>query len=187
MIAGDWNGRSVAIKLYKPEAVRRHQRRHGLSLSRFEHDRNLAFFQAPGLRPHVAEPLGWIDEAGVVALVQERLTGSLYYFRCKANGDRRDPEVIGQLERIVAAAHAAGLFDVDLHALNVMVEESPDGRPVARLFDFNLVPFHERPRNPLTWLLLRTGVLDPRARDLRKLRRFHDFARIERRLLPFYG
>jgi len=29
-------------------------------------------------------------------------------------------------------------------------------------------------------LLLKTGLLGPRSRDLRKLRKFHDFTRLER-------
>ena len=38
----------------------------------------------------------------------------------------------------------------------------------------------------LVGLLLRTGLMSPRHRDLRKLRRFHDFRRVEAKLLRFY-
>lgn len=185
MLAGDWDGRRVAVKIYKPTAVLRHARKHAVPLPRYEHERNLAFFRAPGLAPHVAEPLAFIDEPGVSALVQERLDGELYYFRFLGRGRLPEPALVEQLGRIVRLAHEAGLYDVDLHAMNVMVVEGAEG-PVARLFDFNLIPFHVRPPNPWMALMLRTGLMDSRARDLRKLEHFHDFGRVERKLLRFY-
>lgn len=186
VFAGEWNGRSVAVKLYKSVAVVRHARKHPLALPRYEYERNLSFFRAPGLREHVAEPLGFIDEAGVSALVQERLHGRLYYFHYVESGRVVDPELFDQVARIVRLSHEAGLFDVDLHSMNVMVEPGPGGRPVARIFDFNLISYVVRPPNPWTKALLRSGLMDPRSRDLRKLRNFHDLRRVERKLLGFY-
>ncbi len=186
VIAGDWDGRPVAVKLYKPLALRRHARKHPVPLPQYEYERNLAFFRAPGLARHVAEPLGYFEGAGANAVVQERLDGELYYFRFTRSGGAVEPELFRQVGDIVRLAHEAGLFDVDLHAMNVMVVPGAEGGPVARLFDFNLIPFHVRPPNPWLGLLLRTGLMSPRARDLRKLRRFHDFGRVERKLLGFY-
>lgn len=187
VVEGEWEGRLVAVKLYKPSAVVRHARKHPVPLARFEYERNLAFFRAPGLRRHVAEPLGYVDEAGVSALVQERLRGKLYYFHFIEGGRRLEPELFAQIEDIVRLSHEAGLFDVDLHSMNVMVEPLPEGDgTLARIFDFNLIPFHVRPPNPWLGLLLRTGLMDVRARDLRKLRTFHDFRRVEKKLLGFY-
>lgn len=186
MHEGEWAGRRVAVKVYKHRAVVRHAARHPLSLPRYEFERNTAFFRAPGLAPHVAEPLALIDEEGVSALVQERLEGRLYYFHHVDRGKQVDEALFAQVGRIVRLAHEARLYDVDLHCMNVMVVPGADGVPMARIFDFNLISYVVRPPNPWTKFLLRSGLMDPRARDLRKLRDFHDLRRVERKLLPFY-
>jgi hypothetical protein len=182
----EWEGRPVALKLYKSFAVARHDRKHPLTLARYEYERNAAFFAVPGLQQHVAEPLGYIATAGASALVQERLDGKLYYFHHRDGGGRIDQDLYAQMARILELAHGAGLYDVDLHAMNVMVTRPEGGRPLARIFDFNLIPFHVRPPNPFVKFLLRSGLRSPRERDLRKLRNFHDFTRVERKLLRFY-
>ena len=182
-----WHGRDVALKVYKAQAVLHHARKHGQNLAAYEHERNRAFFLAPGLGRYVAEPLGYLATAGVSAFVQELLRGELYYFFYTRRNGRVAPELFAHVRRMVELYHAAGLYDVDLHAMNVMVVEEPSGEPVPKLFDFNLVPFHVRPRNPIVALLLASGLMSERARDLRKLRRFHDFRRIESKLVRFYG
>ena len=179
-----WRGRPVALKVYKASALERHARKHALPLPEFEYQRNLAFFSAPGLAAHVAEPLAYVSTPHVSALLQERLDGELYYFWHRRTGG--NPEVLRQVGRIVELAHEAGLFDVDLHAMNVLVTAA-EGAPTAKLFDFNLIPFHEHPPNPLVAVLLRCGLMSVRERDLRKLRDFHDFRRVERKLLRFYS
>jgi hypothetical protein len=183
---GVLDGRSVAVKVYKPSAVARHARKHPLDIAAFEHARNLAFYRADGLAPYVAEPVGFVAGPAVWALVQEKLAGRLYYFHFRETGARVDPGFMEHLRRIVERAHAADLFDVDLHSMNVFVVRGPGGEPWPKLFDFNLIPFNERPPNPLVGMLLRTGLMSARARDLRKLRNFHDFRRVERKLLRYY-
>ena len=48
------------------------------------------------------------------------------------------------------------------------------------------IPFTERPQNPFVGLALRLGLLGRESRDLRKLARFKNFDRVERKLLKFY-
>jgi hypothetical protein len=55
-----------------------------------------------------------------------------------------------------------------------------------KLFDFNQIPFTERPQNPFIGLALKLGLLGKGSRDLRKLARFNNFDRVERKLLKFY-
>jgi len=111
--------------------------------------------------------------------VQERLDGILYHrYYVDRNGKVPD-SLLDHVRRIVDLAHEAALYDVDLHARNIMVV-SEDGEPIPKLFDFNYIPFHVLPRNPFVAFLLKTGLLDRRSRDLRKLRKFHDFKRLER-------
>jgi hypothetical protein len=45
----EWHGREVALKLYKAGAIERHHRLVGGELARYEYERNLAFYCAPGL------------------------------------------------------------------------------------------------------------------------------------------
>ncbi len=181
-----WRRREVALKVYKSSAVVRHARKHPQNLAEFEYSRNLAFYRADGMAQYVAEPLGFLATSGISVFAQEMLHGELYYFYYRERKGDVSPELYRHVERMVHLHHAAGLYDVDLHAMNVMVVEGPDGEPLPKLFDFNLIPFHVRPPNPFVGLLLRLGWMSPRARDLRKLRNFHDFRRVERKLLKFY-
>jgi hypothetical protein len=183
--AARWRGRDVALKVYKPRAVARHSRRHGLPLAEFEFRQNERYYRAPGLAPFVAEPLGRIVDPRGQAFLQERLEGEIYYFYYRDRDGRVSPDLFPLIERIVELAHAAGLYDVDLHSMNVMVVSDERGEPWPRLFDFNMIPFHARAGNPIG-LLLRLGLLGRRWRDRRKLRRFHDFELVERKLLGYY-
>lgn len=180
-----WRDREVALKVYKASAIERHARKHAENLAKFEYSRNRAFHEAPGLARYVARPLGYIATEGVSAFLQEKLNGELYYFYYRARNGDMPAGLFAHVERMVHLYHKAGLYDVDLHAMNVMVVED-DGEPIPKLFDFNLIPFHIHPPNKFVGLMLRTGLIDLQARDLRKLRNFHDFSRVEAKLLKFY-
>ena len=177
----EWRGRSVALKLYKAGAVERHARLLGEELAAFEYRRNRAFYEAPGLQRYVAEPIAFYCDGCVSAFLQERLAGELYYFYYTKRRGAVPPALDAEIRVIVERAHAAQLYDVDLHAGNVMIVEE-DGAPVPKLFDFNFIPFYVHPPNPAAWLALRIGLIDLASRDMRKLRAFHDFRRFERKL-----
>jgi hypothetical protein len=180
---GRWRGRDVGVKVYKPAAIARHGRKHRLPLAEFENRRNRAFFDAPGLAKYVAEPLGFVMEPDFQMSVQECLDGEVYYFARRDNADFISPQFLQDLAELVRLSHAASLYDIDLHAMNVMVERRT-GAP--KLFDFNQIPFTERPQNPFVGLALKLGLLGRESRDLRKLARFDNFDRVERKLLKFY-
>jgi hypothetical protein len=172
--------RRVALKVYRPEAVVRHLRLTGQDPADYEYRRNLAFYRVRALEPYVAEPLAWVSTGAVSAFVQEWLEGALYLDRYCAGGSNAPPALFEQVRRIVALAHEAGLYDLDLHAGNVMIVSEPDGMLRPKIFDFNAIPFYLHAPNPLTWLMVRCGMLTPRSRDLRKLREFHDPRQLER-------
>lgn len=178
-----WRGRDVSVKVYKPAAIVSHARKHHLPLAEFEHRRNRAFFEARGMSKYIAEPLAFLVEPGFQMSLQECLDGEVYYFAQRDRADFISPRFMQDLAELVSLSHAAGLYDIDLHAMNVMVERST-GAP--KLFDFNQIPFNERPQNPLVGLALKLGLLGRESRDLRKLESFQDFERIERKLLKFY-
>jgi ubiquinone/menaquinone biosynthesis C-methylase UbiE len=178
-----WRGREVSVKVYKPAAIARHACKHKVPLAEFEHRRNKAFFEAPGMARFVAEPLGFIVEPGFQMSLQECLDGEVYYFAKRDRAPFISPRFIDDLAELVRLSHEARLYDIDLHAMNVMVDRQTGG---PKLFDFNQIPFTERPQNPLVGLALKLGLLGKGSRDLRKLARFDNFDRVERKLLRFY-
>ena len=178
-----WRGRDVGLKVYKPAAIARHARKHKLPLAEFEHRRNKAFFEARGMAKYVAEPLGFVVEPGFQMSLQECLDGEVYYFAQRDHADFISPRFMQDLTELVSLSHEAQLYDIDLHAMNVMVDRRAGG---PKLFDFNQIPFTERPQNPFIGLALRLGLLGRESRDLRKLARFNNFERVERKLLKFY-
>ncbi len=180
---GRWQGRDVGIKVYKPAAMASHARKHKLPLAEFENLRNKAFFEARGLSKYVAEPLGFVVEPGFQMSLQELVDGEVYYFAQRDHADFISPRFMEDLAALVTLSHEASLYDIDLHAMNVMVDRS-EGTP--KLFDFNQIPFTERPQNPFIGLALKLGLLGRESRDLRKLARFKNFDRVERKLLKFY-
>jgi ubiquinone/menaquinone biosynthesis C-methylase UbiE len=178
-----WRGRDVGVKVYKPAAIAGHSRKHKLPLAEFEHRRNKAFFDARGMSKYVAEPIGFIVEPGFQMSLQECLDGEVYYFAQRDHASFISPKFMDDLAELVSLSHAADLYDIDLHAMNVMVDRQAGG---PKLFDFNQIPFTERPQNPFVGFALRMGLLGRGSRDLRKLARFNNFERVERKLLKFY-
>jgi ubiquinone/menaquinone biosynthesis C-methylase UbiE len=178
-----WRDRDVGVKVYKPAAIARHARKHKLPLAEFEHRRNKAFFDARGMSKYVAEPIGFIVEPGFQMSLQECLDGEVYYFAHRDHASFISPKFMDDLAELVSLSHAAELYDIDLHAMNVMVDRQAGG---PKLFDFNQIPFTERPQNPFVGFALRMGLLGRGSRDLRKLARFNNFERVERKLLKFY-
>jgi ubiquinone/menaquinone biosynthesis C-methylase UbiE len=178
-----WRGRDVGVKVYKPAAIARHSRKHKLPLAEFEHRRNRAFFDARGMSKYVAEPIGFIVEPDFQMSLQECLDGEVYYFAQRDRASFISPKFMDDLAELVSLSHAADLYDIDLHAMNVMVDRQAGG---PKLFDFNQIPFTERPQNPFVGFALKMGLLGRGSRDLRKLARFNNFERVERKLLKFY-
>jgi hypothetical protein len=178
-----WRGREIGLKVYKPAAIFNHARKHKLPLAEFEHRRNKAFFEARGMSKYVAEPLGFVVEPGFQMSLQECLDGEVYYFAQRDHAEFISPRFMEDLTELVSLSHDAKLYDIDLHAMNVMVDRKAGG---PKLFDFNQIPFTERPQNPFIGLALRLGWLGRESRDLRKLKRFNNYDRVERKLLKFY-
>jgi ubiquinone/menaquinone biosynthesis C-methylase UbiE len=178
-----WKGRELGVKVYKPAAIANHARKHELPLAEFEHRRNKAFFEARGMAQYVAEPIGFVVEPGFQMSLQECVEGEVYYFAQRDHADFISPRFMEDLANVVSLSHEAQLYDIDLHAMNVMVDRHK-GTP--KLFDFNQIPFTERPQNPFIGLALKLGLLGRGSRDLRKLARFQNYDRVERKLLKFY-
>jgi SAM-dependent methyltransferase len=182
-----FEGREVALKVYKNSAISTHSRKHALPIAEFEYSRNSQFYAVAGLDRYVAEPLAFAVTPEVQAVAQEPIEAELYYFVHRRLRGQVPGSFFDHLRELLRLSHGAGLFDADLHSMNVFVTEEPDGELVPKLFDFNLIPFTERPQNPVVGWLLAAGIISRESRDLRRLRRFDDFRHVEKRLLKFYG
>jgi len=182
----NWQGREVALKVYKDTAVATHARKNPQPIAEFEFERNTAFYDVPGLDRYVARPLACVVTPEVQAIAQEPVEGTLYYFYYRRSGANIPDSFAGHLQEILRLSHDAGLYDVDLHSMNVFVATEPSGELVPKIFDFNLIPFTVRPQNPFVGWLLAAGMIPKESRDRRRLRRFNDFRHVENRLLKFY-
>jgi hypothetical protein len=181
-----WQGREVALKVYKDTAVATHARKNPQPIAEFEYSRNYQFYSVPGLDRYVAQPLAFAVTPEVQAVAQEPVDGELYYFFHREREGKVPDSFEGHLREILRLSHDAGLYDVDLHAMNVFVARESSGELVPKLFDFNLIPFTVRPQNPFVGWLLAAGLLSKESRDQRRLRKFRDFRHVEDRLLKFY-
>jgi ubiquinone/menaquinone biosynthesis C-methylase UbiE len=181
-----WKGREIALKVYKDTAIATHARKNSQPIAEFEFSRNTQFFSVPGLDRFVAQPLACAVAGNVQAIAQEPVDGELYYFFHRRRSGDVPASFQEHLREILRLSHAAGLYDVDLHSMNVFVARESSGELVPKLFDFNLIPFTLRPQNPFVGWLLAVGLLSKESRDRRRLRGFHDFGHVEDRLLKFY-
>jgi ubiquinone/menaquinone biosynthesis C-methylase UbiE len=182
-----WRGRDVALKVYKKTAIASHARKNTQPIAEFEYSRNLQFYSVKGLERYVAQPYGFAVTPEVQAIAQESVEGPLYYFYYRQRSGDVPASLADHLGEILRLSHEAELYDVDLHAMNVLVTRDASDELVPKLFDFNLIPFTLRPQNPFVGSLLKMGLLSKESRDLRRLRRFHDFRHIENRLLKFHN
>lgn len=169
-----WQDRECALKVYNPAAVAKHVGRHPIPLARYEYLRNRRLYRTPGLQDHIAQPIAFLDNGPTQAFVQEYVPGTLFeHFR-----EHASVEVLrvltDSLHALVALAHGAGVFDLDLHPNNVMVVGEDAQGYRLKLFDFNNIPVHERLSNPLTALACRLRLIRPESRDRRRLHLFTD-------------
>ena len=182
---GEWGGRQVALKLYKPEGIKNHNKRHQLSIAEYEFQRNKAFYELPGLSEYIAQPLHLMVKPDVCAMIQERLKGPLYYFYFRERKGEISDIFRQHLQTIISLSHNAGMFGVDMHAFNVIVDES-SGEPIPKLFDFNLIPFHQRPGISMSKVLLKLGLVNKATRDKRLLKNFDKVAKREKKLAKYF-
>lgn len=169
-----WQSAEYALKLYDPAAAAKHLGRHPLPLARYEYRRNRGLYDTPGLRDHIAKPIAFLDHGPVQAFVQAFTPGVLFdEFRKTADAPTLRA-LTDSLPKLVALAHGAGVYDLDLHPNNVMVVTDAGGRHRLVFFDFNNIPAHERSPNPLSALLMALRVIRRESRDLRRLHLFTD-------------
>ena len=82
---------------------------------------------------YVAEPLGFVVEPGFQMSLQECLDGEVYYFAQREHADFISPRFMDDLAELVSLSHEAKLYDIDLHAMNVMVDRKAGRAEAVRL------------------------------------------------------
>jgi hypothetical protein len=170
VFAARCNGTDVVVKRYRSDAVAKHAQLADMPLAEFEFRRNQACYSVPGLDRNVARPFGYYVGGGAQWLVQERIEGALCSDSSAEWSDKEWGALRRRLLELVALAHSAGLYDLDLHPGNVMLSRfGGPAEPI--LFDFNLVPFTERRRPTLDGWLYRFGLVNATYRDLRRVRK----------------
>ena len=171
-----YRGETIAVKVYRQAFIDKYLARYGINIAEFEMARNQAVRSAPGLEEFTARPIGVIGLDGQcsLAFLQEFIDGISLVDLGLKNGGLPD-SVLAAGDHIVQRAEAAGLHDLDLYYRNILlVEKHGEWRPV--LHDFNLVPQHEFPPNPLLALAYRTGLRKKSHRDYRCIHQWRDFS-----------
>jgi len=165
-----YDGEHVALKVYRRKFIDKYRQRYDLNIARYEYERNLAFYSVESLRPYSAKPIAVFDDESVSSLcfAQEFVSGtSLKEIAAREGGVPAETLEAGS--RIVAAASAAGLYDLDISTRNIMVRKTDKGwMPI--VYDFNLVPQYRFPSNPLLALAYRSGLRRKSHRDHRAIR-----------------
>ena len=171
-----WQGREIALKIYRPEFVDKYRRKFGLDIARFEYQRNQAFIDVPGLAPYAAKPIAILgqNDGFSPAFLQERIEGlPLTELGMREGG--LPEEVLEAGKHIVHLAESAGLHDLDLFYRNILVRQNGEGW-VPVIHDFNLVPQHLFPPNPFLYLAYRFGIRKKSHRDYRCIRQWREFS-----------
>jgi len=164
--------RDLVAKVYHRRAIARHQYQYGGSLAKYEYERNKVFHGVPEFTACSVAPIGFLSSQRVEVFLQERVFGEKLRSFLRACSDESCDKLLAELRSVLERANRAGLFDLDLHPSNIIVRQSGDGTARPVLFDFNKVPYHVRPPNPLFECLVNLGMAGSRSRDHRHLKRF---------------
>ncbi len=166
--------RNVVAKVYKPKAAVKYAKRCGKNIAAFEFSRNREFYVRPTLQKYTAEPIRYFSVGGYHVFIQEFIDGSMLQDFIRLY--RYLPEEVLQAGRfIVDEASKFNLYDIDIHKGNVAVVPFEGGwKPM--LCDFNMLPQHHFPPNPLLAIGFFFGWYSPNRRDYRNLRDWADYA-----------
>lgn len=165
-------GRRVIAKVYRDDAAAKYRQRYGVDIAEFEYQRNRALYAIDEIRLHIAIPYRVYPAGGEFThcLLQECIDGRTLKDLVIDLG-RLPVEVLDAGYRVVRAADAHGIHDLDISSKNVRVVEH-DGELVLKLYDFNLMPQHLAPPNPFIGLALKLGLRGKSHRDYRNLKKW---------------
>ncbi|NND45891.1 MAG: hypothetical protein HKN58_11255 [Xanthomonadales bacterium] len=171
-----YRGDTVAMKAYRPEFIKTYRDKYDVNIGVFEMSRNRAFRKVPELLPYAAKPLAVIGHDGRYSLLflQEFIDGIPLTTLAEQNKGLPD-SVLESGETIVRAAEMNDLHDLDLFYKNIMVRKVRGAwQPV--IHDFNQMPQHLFPPNPVLKLAFKSGARKFSHRDYRCLQEWRDYS-----------
>ena len=125
--------RAVAVKMPRPDAL--------ASRDVERHFRTEAFVASKLWHANIVAVIDFGYTAEVPFLVMERVRGGVLGATIRDGGALAPALAVDLATQILDAlstAHAAGIVHADVKADNILLERRPDGRVLARLFDFGL-------------------------------------------------
>lgn len=157
---------TVAMKAYRPEVIEKYRKKYDVNIAVFEMSRNRAFRKVPELLPYAAKPLSVIGHDGKHSLVflQELIRESTNMTDLAAGNGGLPESVLEAGETIVRMAELAELHDLDLDPDGMLVRQVRGvWQPV--MHDFNQMPQHLFPPNPILKMAFKTGARKKSHRD----------------------
>jgi predicted Ser/Thr protein kinase len=151
-----YRGETVALKVYRPEAIEKYRKKYELNIAVFEMSQNRKFRKVPELLPFSAKPIMVLGHDGKqsVCFMQEFIDGKPLTELAEAN--KGVPSSVLEAGEVIArAGEQAGLKELDLDYRDVMVRPQA-GRWLPVIHDFNQVP-SEHPANKAFMGLFKKG------------------------------
>lgn len=166
---GKYGGKDIVIKVYRKEFVEKYRRKCSVDIAEFEFERNAALCNVDEIRPYIATPyMAFSRHSGFThSFVQEYIDGITLKQLIAQSGCLPD-EMLKAGYKIVRAAEACGIHDMDIFVENVLAVQSA-GTWIPKLYDFNMLPQHMSSPNPFVALGIKMGLRKSR-RDYRNLR-----------------
>lgn len=167
---GKYRDKDVVIKVYRKEFVEKYRRKCSVDIAEFEFERNATLYNVDEIKPYIATPYKVFSRhSGFThSFVQEYIEGITLRQLITQSGHLPD-EVLKAGYKIVRAAEACGIHDMDIFEENVLVIENA-GIWMPKLYDFNMLPQHMSPPNPFVALGIKMGLSRKSRRDYRNLR-----------------
>ena len=167
---GVYEGKDVVIKVYRKEFVEKYQRKCSVDIAEFEFERNATLYDVDEIKPYIATPYRVFSRhSGFThSFVQEYIDG-ITLRQLIAQSGYLPEEVLKAGYKIVRAAEACGIHDMDIFEENVLAIQSA-GIWTPKLYDFNMLPQHISPPNVFVALGIKMGLSRKSRRDYRNLR-----------------
>jgi len=160
---------TVAMKAYRPDAIDRYRRKYDVNIGVYEMSRNRAFRKVPELLPYTAKPLSVLGHDGNYSLVflQEFIRGTPLLEVAEQN--QGVPELVLEAgETIVRMAELNELHDLGLAPEDTLLRQVKGvWQPI--LHDFNGMPEHLYPPNPIIKMAYKTGARKKSHRDYKAI------------------
>lgn len=167
---GVYEDKDVVIKVYRKEFIEKYQQKCSVDIAEFEFERNATLYNVDEIKPYIATPLRVFSRhSGFThSFVQEYIDGITLRQLIAQSGCLPD-EVLKAGYKIVRAAEACGIHDMDIFEENVLAIQSA-GIWIPKLYDFNMLPQHISPPNMFVALGIKMGLSRKSRRDYRNLR-----------------